>query len=194
MEILLHWDAVLFQFINGSLSNVLFDAVLPWCRERWFWAPLYLFVAVFSWVNFGRRGWWVVLGIGAAVALADFTSSSLIKKNVQRLRPCNDPAMAAHVHLRVPSCGSGYSFTSSHATNHFAVAVFLVGMFGRLSRRVRPALLLWAGSIALAQVYVGVHYPGDVLCGAALGSAIGWWVAATWRIFKIEPQNLKFKI
>ena len=181
METLLHWDAVLFQFINGSLSNVLFDAVLPWCRERWVWAPLYLFVAVFSWTNFGRRGWWVVLGIGAAVALADFTSSRLIKKNVQRLRPCNDPAMAAHVHLRVPSCGSGYSFTSSHAANHFAVSVFLIGMFGRLSRRVRPVLLAWAGTIALAQVYVGVHYPGDVLCGAALGVAVGWWTAVTWR-------------
>jgi membrane-associated phospholipid phosphatase len=181
METLIQWDTALFRFINEGLSNSLFDATLPWCRERWFWAPLYLFVAVFSWLNFGRRGWLLVLGIGAAVALADFTSSTLIKKNVQRLRPCNDPALRAEVRLRVAACGSGYSFTSSHAANHFAAAVFLIGMFGHLSRRVRPALLLWASSIALAQVYVGVHYPADVLCGAGLGAAVGWWTTVTWR-------------
>lgn len=181
METLIQWDTALFRFVNDSLGNGLFDAVLPWCRERWFWAPLYLFVAAFSWINFGRRGWWVVLGIGVSVALADFTSSTLIKKNIQRLRPCNDPALRAEVRLRVPTCGSGYSFTSSHAANHFAVAVFLIGALGHVSRHLRPALLCWAGSIALAQVYVGVHYPADVLCGAALGAAVGWWTAATWR-------------
>ena len=191
MEILLHWDTVLFQFINSNLSNSVFDVVLPWCRERWFWAPLYLFVAAFSWINFGRRGWWVVLGIGVAVAMADFTSSSLIKKNVQRLRPCNEPAMEGRVNLRVPACGSGYSFTSSHAANHFAVAVFLIGMFGHLSRRVKPALLAWAASIALAQVYVGVHYPGDVLCGAMLGGVVGWWTATTWKKLGFSPTPQK---
>jgi len=106
-------------------------------------------------------------------AAADFSSSQILKKQVQRLRPCNDPALAAQVQLRVP-CGSGYSFTSSHAANHFAVALFLIGVFGDLNRWIRPSLLLWAGSIALSQVYVGVHYPGDVLCGGLLGSLIGW--------------------
>lgn len=182
LQMLLHWDAAAFQSINGSLSNPLFDAVLPFFREKWFWAPLYLFLVAFLWLNLGKKGWLIVLGLVAAVGLADFTSSTLIKKNVQRLRPCNEPAMMDKVTLRA-SCGSGYSFTSSHAANHFAAAVFLIGVFGRLGRWVRPAALGWAAAIAFSQVYVGVHYPGDVLCGALLGAAIGWWVLLTFRKF-----------
>lgn len=183
-QTLLHWDAALFQFVNGSLSNSLFDAVLPFFREKWFWAPLYLFVVAFVSLNFGKKGWVIVFGLVAAVGLADFTSSTLVKKNVQRLRPCNDPVMADKVTLRT-SCGSGYSFTSSHAANHFAAAVFLIGMFGGLARWVRPAALGWASAIAISQVYVGVHYPGDVCCGALLGTAIGWWVVLTLRKLKM---------
>ena len=180
LQKLLQWDAALFRFVNSSLSNPFFDAVLPFFREKWFWAPLYLFVGVFAWLNFGKKGWIIVLGLVAAVGLADFTSSTLIKKNVQRLRPCNDPAMVEKVTLRT-SCGSGYSFTSSHAANHFAAAVFLIGVFGGLARWVRPAALAWATAIAVSQVYVGVHYPGDVVCGAALGAVTGWWVLLTMR-------------
>ncbi|GAB4494108.1 MAG: lipid A 4'-phosphatase [Saprospiraceae bacterium] len=183
IETLQSLDAAIFHFVNGCLSNPLFDAVLPFFRERWFWAPLYLFVAAFSWLNFGKKGWIIMLGLVVAVGLADFTSSTLIKKNVQRLRPCNDPVLAKTVTLRT-SCGSGYSFTSSHAANHFAAAVFLIGVFGHLARWIRPAALGWAAAIAFSQVYVGVHYPGDVICGALLGAAIGWGVRT--RFKKLE--------
>ncbi len=174
------WDSALFQAVNSGMSNELFDWVLPLFREKWFWAPLYLFIGAFSWMNFGKKGWIIVLGLVATTGLADFTSSTLVKKNVQRIRPCNDPALVDKVHLRT-HCGAGYSFTSSHAANHFAAAVFLIGVFGRLSRWVRPVALIWAGAIAFSQVYVGVHYPGDVVCGALLGVAIGWWGSATFR-------------
>lgn len=180
LDALQHWDAALFQLINSGMSNPLFDAMLPFCREKWFWAPVYLFVAVFSWANFKKKGLLIMLGLVLSVGLADFTSSTLIKKNVQRLRPCNDPALAATVRERV-GCGAGYSFTSSHAANHFAAAVFLIGVFGALARWVRPAALGWAALIAFSQVYVGVHYPGDVFGGALLGVAIGW---ATVLVFK----------
>ena len=190
LQTLQSWDATLFQFVNGSMSNPFFDAVLPFFREKWFWAPLYLFIVAFSWLNFDKKGWLVVLGLMVAVGLADFTSSSLIKKNVQRLRPCNDPAMVEKVTLRA-NCGAGYSFTSSHAANHFAAAVFLVGVFGGLARWVRPAALVWAAAIAFSQVYVGVHYPGDVLGGALLGAAIGWWVILTFRRLGRKKASLQ---
>ena len=175
MQSLLQWDTALFHFINDTLSNRLFDALLPWCREKWFWAPVYLFIGAFTWTHFGRRGWWVVLGMVLCVFLADTLSSELIKKNVQRIRPCNDPALSATVRLRT-DCGSGYSFTSSHAANHFAVAVFLIGIFGGMARWVRPVALGWAALIAFSQMYVGVHYPGDVICGALLGAGIGYFL------------------
>jgi len=180
LETLQLWDATLFQLINGGLSNPVFDAVLPWCREKWFWMPIYVFVAAFALLNYRARGWLILLGLSLSAGAADYTSSTLVKKNVQRLRPCNDPAMYEQVQRRV-SCGSGYSFTSSHAANHFAAAFFLIGVFGHLGRWIRPVAVGWAFIIAFSQVYVGVHYPGDVFFGALLGAGIGWGVANIWK-------------
>ena len=180
---LLPWDAALFYFVNTTLTNPVFDALLPLCREKWIWAPLYLFIGAFALLRFGSRGWLVLLGLVAVVALSDGISSQLIKKNVRRLRPCNEPALTDSVRLRVDACGSGYSFTSSHAANHFGIALFIIGIFGGLRRWVRPAVLLWASLIAFSQVYVGVHYPGDVLGGAVLGSAVGWSMSGLLRRF-----------
>ncbi len=189
LETLLQWDAAVFQLINVRLGNPFFDALLPWFREKWFWMPVYVFIAAFLVLNFKRRGWIILLGFVFAAGLSDFTSSTLIKKNVQRIRPCNDLAMMARIQPRVP-CGSGYSFTSSHAANHFAAAVFMIGLFGGRIRWLRPIALSWAGLIAFSQVYVGVHYPGDVLFGAALGSLIGWWTYMTWQRWFIRGNML----
>ncbi len=178
-------DANLFEFINGTLSNSVFDALLPWCREKWFWAPVYLFVVAFIFMNEGKRAWWLILGLIITVALADTISSKVIKKQVQRLRPCQDIEMQGRFISRV-SCGSGYSFTSSHATNHFAVATFLVGLLGYRRRWVRPVAFAWASLIAFSQVYVGVHYPLDVICGALVGVGCGWLV---WRAWERKPTQ-----
>lgn len=180
LQMLQDWDVALFHWVNSGMSNAFFDAVLPYCREKWLWAPLYLFVAAFVWLNYRRKGWLIMLGLVAAVGLADFTSSTLIKKNVQRIRPCNNPTMIENVQQRV-HCGAGYSFTSSHAANHFAAAIFLIGFFGTLARWVRPVALIWATTIAFSQVYVGVHYPGDVICGAILGALIGWCIVLIFK-------------
>jgi undecaprenyl-diphosphatase len=186
LETLQYWDAVLFKFVNNGLSNPLFDILLPWCREKWFWMPLYTFITAFSLLNFGKKGGFIVLGLVVAAGLADFTSSTLVKKNIQRIRPCNQPELTQTVIQRAP-CGSGYSFTSSHAANHFAAAVFLIGVFGAAGRWVRPAALGWAALIAFSQVYVGVHFPGDVLGGALLGSLIGRLVFAAGLRWSLLP-------
>ncbi|MFM9951378.1 MAG: phosphatase PAP2 family protein, partial [Saprospiraceae bacterium] len=126
------------------------------------------------------KGAFFILAVIVAASLADMTSSRLIKQNVERLRPCNEPEIKEQVNLLV-HCGGGYSFTSSHAANHFAVAVFLCFTLGRLYRRIRLPLLLWAASIAYGQVYVGIHYPLDVVCGALLGTFIGWIVSLMYQ-------------
>ncbi len=92
---------------------------------------------------------------------------------MQRLRPCKVLEPSKDMHLLVP-CGNGFSFPSSHATNHFAIATFLLLILGKIFRWIKIPLILWAGSISFAQVYVGVHYPLDVATGALLGVLVGW--------------------
>jgi len=173
METLLQLDTALFQIINQDWQNAFFDVILPFFRNKYVWIPLYLFIASFFVINFSKKGFLLILMIGITAGLADFTSSTIIKKNVERLRPCNNPELKETTRLLV-NCGSGYSFTSSHATNHFALATVLIFTFGRIFRWTKIPFFLWAATIALAQVYVGVHYPIDVICGAVLGSFIGF--------------------
>ena len=172
MTEILQWDEQLFQLINGSWHNPVLDAVMPWWRNKYVWFPLYVFIASFFLLNFKKRGAFLILAIGLTVGTADFVSSSIIKKNVQRLRPCNTEMLKNDMQLLV-RCGSGYSFPSSHAANHFAMAVVLFFTLGKVLKRTRIPLLLWAASIAFGQVYVGVHYPLDVLMGSLLGILIG---------------------
>ncbi len=180
-ETVLQWDQQAFLAVNNGWSNGLFDAIMPFFREKWFWAPLYLFIVVFVFINFNRKSAaFFVLGLVLTVALCDVSSSRLIKPNVQRLRPCRAPALQEKVVLRA-SCGGGYSFTSSHAANHFGVAAYAVGLLGFAFRRMWIWMPGWAAAIALAQVYVGVHYPLDVVAGAVLGWAIGAFVARMFR-------------
>lgn len=170
METLLAYDYYLFYLINHQCHNAFLDYLMPFARDQYFWSPIYLFLLTYLFFNYPRRTAWVVL-LGAIVTLilSDQISASLIKPLVDRLRPCKDPEMASMVKLLIP-CGSGRSFVSSHATNHFAIATF----FSVLVAHYRFTLLAlaWAALVAYGQVYVGVHYPSDVLCGALLGVGI----------------------
>ncbi|MBK8514966.1 MAG: phosphatase PAP2 family protein [Saprospiraceae bacterium] len=167
---LISWDIKAFEFVNSSLSNSLFDALLPWFREPLFWVPLYVFILGFMIFNFGIKSYWFLIFIILTVSTSDLISSHLVKKSIRRLRPCNTEYV--HTIKRVP-CGSGFSFTSSHATNHFAIASFLVLTFGQSNRKMRLGIWFWASLISFSQVYVGVHFPLDVLGGALLGIIVG---------------------
>jgi membrane-associated phospholipid phosphatase len=165
-----HW---LFYTINQSLSNPLFDWLMPFLREKLFWVPFYVFLYFWARACFSRNQFTLFLvGILLTVTLTDMVSSRVIKPLASRERPCNLEHIEKQVLERVP-CGSGYSFPSSHAANHFGLAFFLMAALTTISRRARIMLVLWAASIALAQVYVGVHFPSDVCFGAVLGATIG---------------------
>ncbi len=169
----MQYDQWLFQLLNGEWHNALFDAIIPYWRSKYIWVPIYIFLLSFLYINFGKRGLVMIAFAVATVSVADFTSSKIVKPLVERVRPCNDTSLAFEVRELV-KCGGGYSFTSSHATNHFAMATFLSLVLGFLRKKwISRALFLWAATIAYGQVYVGVHYPLDVIAGAALGSIIG---------------------
>ena len=183
LEQLIQFDQDLFFAINQGLSNPFFDWLMPALRNRFFWTPLYLFIIIFFIRNYGKQGWYLLIFLGLTFGFTDFTSSSIIKPSVQRLRPCNDPEIKSEVNSRI-ACGSGVSFPSSHASNHFALAIFMITMFYSKWKAILPLGLLWAGSISFAQVYVGVHYPVDVSSGALIGSMIGYIMASILLVTK----------
>jgi len=179
------FDAELFLKINKGLSNDFFDVIMPLLRNRFFWAPLYIFIIAFCMRQYKKQGYYLVLGILITFAVGDLIASRAIKPFVQRTRPCNEINLASKIIKRVP-CGTGYSFPSAHATNHFAIALFLIGIFYRKWKPILPLALIWAVLIAFAQIYVGVHYPIDTLVGAILGTCIG---LATSLIYKkLQPD------
>lgn len=181
MEYLLQLDNYWFKLLNQGLSNPVFDVLMPILRNRFTWVPLYLIAVYFAVKRYGRTGWYVLLFGVLCFALADYASASILKPWVARLRPCNTPGL--FVRSLIP-CGSGFSFPSSHAANHFALAVFFVVLFAKRSFWVFALPLLWACSIAFAQVYVGVHFPIDVATGAALGSAVGICMGVVFKSLK----------
>ncbi len=175
LEYLLSLDERLFLWINGFQSSWM-DSFIPLYRHKLFWAPLYIFILTFLIWNFPRNGLWMILFIVLTIGFSDTISSQWIKKNVERLRPCNQPELKDEVISRI-RCGGGYSFTSSHATNHAALASFLIFLLHGRKKWWGVLLALWAVTIGLSQVYVGVHYPLDILGGLFVGSLVGWLLA-----------------
>jgi len=173
MSELIQLDEQLFHLINSGMSNPFFDAIMPYWRSKYLWIPLYVFIISFLLINFKKAGLFVMMGLFLTIGVSDFVSSNVIKKTVKRVRPCNTELLTADMELRV-HCGGGYSFTSSHATNHFALATFLTIVLGAFFKWIRIPLFLWAGSIAFGQIYVGVHYPLDVFIGAIVGILLGF--------------------
>ncbi len=191
MNELLQLDEWIFRLINGDGHLAILDVIMPYWRSKYIWIPLYLFILVFVLINFPKQAWIWISFFLATVSFADISSSRIIKESVQRYRPCNDQDLKEDVKLLI-RCGSGYSFTSSHATNHFAVALFLILTLGKRFRWIRIPLILWAASIAYGQVYVGVHYPGDVFAGAILGGVIGF--TGAFLYFRSIPKRFLLPI
>ncbi len=186
MNELIAFDQNLFFAINRGWANGLFDLILPWFRDMYFWAPLYVGMAAWLVVNFGKRGWIAVGWILLTFAFTDMLSSSVIKPFFERPRPCNDPYIAEYVRLLV-KCGGGFSFTSSHATNHFGFAVISSIIIRPYWKWAMPILVVWAAIISLSQVYVGVHYPIDITFGALLGTTIAFLMGLVYKRFlKLE--------
>lgn len=166
-------DRSAFLAINGAHAGWL-DGPMLAVSNMVYWFPLYVLLL---WTLQRRYGWrglgWSVSVIALMVLCSDKGSVLLFKETVQRLRPCHEPALQGLVHLVYPGCGGRFGFVSSHASNHFAIAVFMIIALRGTPSWARYALLCWAILIGYSRIYLGVHYPGDVLVGALYGTLIG---------------------
>ncbi|MEX0602582.1 MAG: phosphatase PAP2 family protein [Bacteroidota bacterium] len=169
IDLLLSLDVAVFYFINHTLQNVVGDAVMPFITDLNKKPPV-LVIVVVLWLGLlvkgGKEGRIAALLLVPAIAFSDQLNSSYLKFIVERIRPCHT---LPDVHLLVP-CGSGLSFPSSHAVNNFTGAVVL----STFLPKARWWFFGFAGVVALSRVYVGAHYPLDVLVGAGVGMLCGW--------------------
>jgi membrane-associated phospholipid phosphatase len=171
-------DLKLLYFINHTLSNGVFDFIMPLLRGKLIWIPLYLLIIYFTIKKYGLKSIWVIAFALITVLLADRISAGIIKPFFERLRPCNNPELLGWLNLPNGK-GSSYGFVSSHAANHFGLAVYfsMVLMGYKNQWKILLPFLTWATLIAFAQVYIGFHYPSDVVLGGLLGAFIGFGIA-----------------
>jgi len=170
------WDTDLFLALNGA-HNGSWDFVMWWASDKLIWIPVYLLFLFLLWRNYRNNIWLIMIFAALLIFLSDQISVHLFKDVFQRPRPCHDPALEGMVHIVNGKCGGSFGFYSSHASNIFAVAVFVLSLLKKKNTTAIVLILAWACLIAYSRIYLGVHYPGDVMAGAMAGSLLGWMVA-----------------
>lgn len=165
------WDEELFIWLNSHHADWL-DPIVFQMTETITWIPFYAFLVFIIFRADPKASWWILGGAALTVLIADQVTSGLMKPYFERLRPCHDERWDGILHNYV-RCGGLYGFVSSHAANTFAIAVFL-NLKLRKNVKYLGWLFLWAAVISYTRVYLGVHYPMDILIGAAVGALAGW--------------------
>lgn len=173
VEGLVELDEALFVFLNGIHAPYV-DGFMAIITARNTWIPFYLLLIFYIGRSFSvKQAVIYVVYLIAAVGLADYITSGLMKPFFERPRPCHNEALASVIHLVGGHCGGKFGFASSHAANSFALFGGLFFIF-REKKLFIKVLLLWAILVSYSRIYVGVHYPGDVLIGSLIGFFISF--------------------
>ena len=164
-------DQSLFLALNVH-HNSFFDPIMWLFSDKLFWAPLYAWFLWLLYKQFPKHYWTVIIAVILMIVASD-QFCNLAKNGVMRLRPSQDPGIQAMVHIVNDYRGGMYGFYSGHASNAFAVALFMITIAGKKLKYLIPVCLLYATLTAYSRIYLGVHYPGDILTGALAGTLLG---------------------
>ena len=188
LEYLENFDQQLFLFLN-QIHSPLFDELMRWITNRFTWIPLYLLLAYMAFRKTRLKQFLLILLSAALlVTLSDQISVHFFKNIFLRYRPCHNEILQSKIHL-INGCGGLYGFVSSHASNTFAMAVFMGMILKSFYPRIMVLLLLWATIVSYSRIYAGVHYPADIIIGALLGSLLALLIFKTYG-FLVEKLVL----
>lgn len=180
-------DKELLLFINNTHSP-LWDEIMIKATDRFFWIPFYVLIGVFLIWKFRKKAWLVLLVVSILIIFTDQFTSALLKPMFERLRPCHDDSIKGLLRL-VYGCGGKYGFVSSHAANTFALSTFLILLFNKQYWFVY-FLYAWALFVSYSRIYLGAHYPGDILGGAIAGILFAF---LFYRLYLMLTFKLYFK-
>jgi undecaprenyl-diphosphatase len=163
---LIAWDQQALVYLNTHVAAAWADSTMIAISGTWIWVPCYALLFYFLIKKFHYNTLWVVACAVLTIVLCDQLASGLAKPLVQRLRPCHEPAILPLLRM-VTDCGGTYGFFSSHAANTFGLACFV----WLLVEKVKPWgwLFVWAAIVSYSRIYLGKHYPLDILTGALCG-------------------------
>lgn len=190
---ILDLDRRLLIWLNGFHADWL-DPVMYYTTQTLFWLPLYLFL-VYLVVKDFKKEWWVpIIGIGVTILIADQVTSSIMKPFFARLRPSQEPSLQGVIHLVRDRNGEVYTgglygFASSHAANTFGTATFFTLLF-RSRHKWISWLFLWAAAMTYTRIYLGAHYPGDIIAGGIVGVVGGFAGYAVFRKIKAKIDQV----
>lgn len=181
IEILKHLDTNLFLAING-LYAPFFDGFMYMVSEKFMWVPLYASVLYVLIKHWKKEAIWLILALVLCIVISDQVSSHILKNLVQRLRPSHADNLKGMVHLVKGYSGGLYGFASSHAANSFSFALLSSLIFKR--KIYTYSIFVWVLITVYSRIYLGVHYPFDIVGGVVVGSiaALGcYWILGKFR-------------
>ncbi len=172
METLIDLDKSFFVFLN-SLGSELFDSIWMFITNKKSSIPLYLFLIYYIYKKLSNTEFLKYLVLISILILFTDQISSLFKDYFERFRPCHDETINDHIRIVKISCGGLYGFFSAHAANSFALATFFYFSLKRFSSNFKY-LFLWAIIVSYSRIYIGVHFPADVIFGSFFGIILGY--------------------